>query len=115
MLTTVPKYTATHKATGELLADLPRATGLRWSSKQTDQDDAYVFYEPPGGPDDMEILETIALESPTGERLVDEALARASMRRLASSELEVELARELPRDEELQAPDRIRDANRQRR
>ena len=100
MLTSVPKYTATHKATGELLADLPDATGLRWPSKQADQEDAYVFYEPPGGPDDMEILETIALESPKGERLLDQALARAGMRRLASSELAAELARELPRDVE---------------
>jgi hypothetical protein len=98
MLTSVPKYTATHKAAAELLAGLPYATGLRWSSKQTDQDEAYVFYAPPAVSDDLEILESIALDSPAGQRLLDQALARAGMRRLASLELDTELAREIPKD-----------------
>jgi RES domain len=95
-LTTVPKYTATHKEAEQLLADFPRAAGLLWPSKQTGEDDAYLFYDPPLASDDFEPVESTPLESPSGMKLIDQALARADMYRLDSAALTAELESELP-------------------
>jgi hypothetical protein len=99
MLTTVPKYTATHHEAARLLTALPRAGCLQWPSKQTGAEIAYVFYEPPLSAKHFAAVETIPLDSPAGEQLIDQALARAGMRRLNSRALATELERELPPDE----------------
>jgi hypothetical protein len=97
-LTTVPKYTATHKEAEKLLADFPRAAGLLWPSKQTGEDGAYLFYDPPLSSGDFEAIESVRLESPAGMSLVDHALARAGMRRLDSAALVAQLEAEIPLD-----------------
>jgi len=98
VLTTVPRYTATHKEAAKLLADFPRTGGLLWPSKQTGKDGAYLFYEPPLEENDFEAIESIPLDCPGGMKLIDQALARASMRRLDAAELAAELEWELPRE-----------------
>jgi hypothetical protein len=80
VLTTVPKYTATHKEAIRLLAALPQASGFLWPSKQIGQDAAYVFYKPPLTSDAFETLHFIQLESAGGLSLIDRALARAGLR-----------------------------------
>jgi hypothetical protein len=97
-LTTVSKYTATHKEATRLLAALPRASGFLWPSKQTGQDDTYIFFEPPLGSDVFEALQIIHLDSPAGLNLVDQALARAGMHRIDSDALAADLEPELPPD-----------------
>jgi hypothetical protein len=98
VLTTVPKYTATHKEAARLLTALPRTAGFLWPSKQTGEDGAYVFYQPPTASDDFEVIETIPLDSPMGAQLIDQALARAQMRRFDALALEQELVPQLPPD-----------------
>jgi len=66
MLTTVPKYAATHKAAVQLLDAAPKTSGLSWRSRQTGEELAYVFYGPPVSNADIELIETIPLESPVG-------------------------------------------------
>jgi hypothetical protein len=100
VLTTVPKYTATHKEAAKLLAALPRTTGLLWPSKQTGEDGVYVFYEPPLFSDDFAPVETIPLDSPAGTLLIDRALARACMHRLDTKILAADLELEQPPDED---------------
>jgi hypothetical protein len=98
VLTTVPRYTATHKEAVRLLAALPRAGGFLWPSKQTGSDAAYVFFEPPLTSDAFETLQIILLDSPAGLKLIDQALDRASMHRIDSDALAADLELELPPD-----------------
>jgi hypothetical protein len=98
VLTTVPKYTATNKEAARLLTALPQTAGFLWPSKQTGEDGAYVFYQPPTASDDFEVIETIPLDSPMGAQLIDQALARAHMRRLDALALEQELVSQLRPD-----------------
>jgi hypothetical protein len=98
VLTTVPKYTATHREAVRLLAALPQASGFLWPSKQTGQDAAYVFYEPPLTSDAFETLQIIRLDSAGGLNLIDQALARAGMHRIDSDALAADLEPELPPD-----------------
>jgi hypothetical protein len=98
VLTTVPKYTATHKEAVRLLVALPRASGFLWPSKQTGSDAAYVFFEPPLASDDFETLQIILLDSPAGLKLIDQALAGAGMHRIDSDALAADLEPELPPD-----------------
>jgi hypothetical protein len=98
VLTIVPKYPATHVEAMRLLKKFPDAAGLSWISRQTGKDRAYVFYEPPMSSGVVAVLETIALDSSGGRHLIDQALARAGMRRLDSSALAEELEPELPPD-----------------
>jgi hypothetical protein len=98
VLTTVPKYAATHTEAIRLLAALPQASGFLWPSKQTGRDAAYVFYEPPLTADVFETLHFIRLESAGGLSLIDRALARAGMLRIDSDALAADLEPELPPD-----------------
>ena len=97
-LTIEPKYPATHSEAVRLLKEFPEATGLAWISRQTGEDRAYVFYDPPLSSNVFGNIETIALDSPRGMQLIDRALARANMYRLDSSALGEELQPELPSD-----------------
>jgi hypothetical protein len=98
VLTTVPKYTATHKEAVRLLTALPRASGFLWPSKQTGSDAAYVFFEPPLASDALETLQIILLDSPAGLKLIDQALSGAGMHRIDSDALAADLEPELPPD-----------------
>jgi len=98
MLTTVPKYTATHKEAVRLLTVLPRSAGFLWPSKQTGEDGAYVFFDPPVCAADFETIKTLALESSAGLALIDRALAKAGMHRIDAAALAEDLEPELPPD-----------------
>jgi hypothetical protein len=98
VLTAVPKYTATHSEAAKLLSDFPRTAGLLRPSKQIGKDGAFLFYDPPVICDDFEPIESIVLDSAAGMGLIDQALARAGMRRLDSAALAAQFDAEIPAD-----------------
>jgi hypothetical protein len=96
LLTTVPRYPATHDEAASLLARYPETQGLRWPSKQADHDTAFVFYDPPVSDSDFGCLKTTALDTPEGLALIDHALAQAHLTRMDDTALAAALEPELP-------------------
>jgi hypothetical protein len=93
-------YAATHAIAVTLLQRFPAADGLRWYSRQASFEPAVVFYEPPVGPDAFTPEEDWALDSSEGTRLIDSALAQASMRWLDAAALAATLRDELPPEDD---------------
>jgi RES domain len=98
LLTTVPKYGDTHRMAVTLLEKYPNTQGLRWPSKQTGEDVALAFYQPPLSSAHFECLESTTLESPEGIAHIDRALSRAGLVRMDSAALAAEVARGIAED-----------------